>query len=54
MLFVSWVVLKAQIKIYIWLLMFKKNNLSGGDATNIIEEFMVYGLNKYFLYFTEP
>ena len=50
-LFVSWVVLKAQIKIYVWLLMFHKNNLSGGDATNVIEKFMVYGLNKYFLYF---
>ncbi len=50
-LFVSWVVLKAQVKIYVWLLMFQKNNLSVGDATNIIEEFMVYGLDKYFLYF---
>ena len=50
MLFVSMVVLKAQIKIYVWLLMFQKNNFSGGDATNIIEEFMFYGLEKYFLY----
>ena len=50
-LFVSWVVLKAQIKIYVWLLMFQKNNFSDGDATNIIEEFMVYGFDKYFLYF---
>ena len=52
MLFVSCVVLKAQIKIYVWLLMFQKNNLPASDATNIIEEFMVYGLDKYFLYFT--
>ena len=51
MLFVSWVVLKAQIKIYVWLLMFQKNNLSVGDSTNIIEEFMVYGLDRYFIYF---
>jgi len=49
-LFVSWVVLKAQVKIYVWLLIFQKNNLSDGDATNIIEEFMVYGLDKHFLY----
>ena len=50
-LFVSWVVLKAQIKIYVWLLMFHKNNLQGGDTPNIIEKFMVYGLDKYFIYF---
>ena len=52
MLFVSMVVLKAQIKIYVWLLIFQKKTIyRGGDATNIIEEFMVYGLDKYFIYF---
>ena len=51
-LFVSWVVLKAQIKIFVWLLMFQKKIIYlGGDTTNIIDEFMVYGLDKYTLYF---
>ena len=51
-LFVSWVVLKAQIKIYVWLLIFKKKAIySYSNETNIIEEFIVYGLDRYLLYF---
>ena len=52
MLFVSMVVLKAQIKIYVWLLMFQKKAIySHSNETNIIEEFIVYGLDRYLLYF---
>lgn len=44
-LFVSTVVLN------VWLLRFNKATIyRGGDATNMIEEFLVYGIEKPFLY----
>ena len=44
-LFVSAVVLN------VWLLRFNKSTIyRGGDATNMIEEFLVYGIDKPFLY----
>ena len=44
-LFVSMVVLN------VWLLRFNKATIyRGGDATNLIEEFLVYGIEKPFLY----
>jgi len=44
-LFVSMVVLN------VWLLRFNKATIyRGGDATNMIEEFLVYGIDKPFLY----
>ena len=46
MLLVSMVVLN------VWLLRFNKaTTYRGGDATNMLEEFMVYGFDKPFLYF---
>ena len=45
-LFVSIVVLN------VWLLRFNKaTTYRGGNATNMLEEFMVYGFDKPFLYF---
>tara|TARA_B100001769_G_scaffold50831_1_gene36613 strand:- start:255 stop:644 length:390 start_codon:yes stop_codon:yes gene_type:complete len=44
-LFVSTVVLN------VWLLRFNKATIyRGGDSTNMIEEFLVYGIDKPFLY----
>ena len=44
-LFVSMVVIN------VWLLRFNKATIyRGGDATNMIEEFLVYGIDKPFLY----
>ena len=44
-IFVSMVVLN------VWLLRFNKATIyRGGDATNMIEEFLVYGIDKPFLY----
>jgi hypothetical protein len=43
--FVSAVVIK------VWILRFNKSTIyRGGDATNMIEEFLVYGIDKPFLY----
>ena len=45
-LFVSIVVLN------VWLLRFNKATIyRGGNATNMLEEFIVYGFDKPFLYF---
>ena len=41
----------SMVVINVWLLRFNKATIyRGGDATNMIEEFLVYGIDKPFLY----